>query len=114
MKSVGWLFMLSAIGSLVVLSYVLYATEPFRFGWPSHPPEYNEMFFALLVPLAVSAISAAVFLRRVAPSARTRSVILGLSVFACTALLFKGWGLLLLLLAPPTAFLAARSWRVGA
>ena len=97
-----------------MLAYALYATEPFRFGWSNHPPEYNEMLLALLVPLAVSAISAAVFLKQVAPSARTRSLILGLSVFACTALLFKGWGLLLLILAPPTAFLAVRSWRVGA
>jgi hypothetical protein len=114
MKPVGWLYALSAIGSLIVLAYMLYATEPFHFGWSNKPPEYNEMLYAFLVPLIVSAFSAAVLLKRVGPSARSRSLVLALSVFACAALLFKGWGLLLLLLAPPTVLLALKAWRVGA
>jgi hypothetical protein len=114
MRPVGWLYVLSAVGSLIVLAYMLYATEPFHFGWSNIPPEYNEMLYASLVPLAVSAFCATVLLKRTAPSTRSRALILALSVIACVALLLKGWGLLLFLLAPPTALLAVRAWRVGA
>ena len=113
-KSTGWLYALSALGYAVVFAYFVYSTEPFRFGWASKPPGYAEMLFAFSVPLVVSACSAILLLQPYASLARLRSVILGLSTFVCTALLVRGWGLLILPLAAPTLSLLFRAYRVRA
>jgi hypothetical protein len=105
-------YALSALGYLVILAYFVYATEPFRFGWATKPPGYGEMLFAFCAPLGVSACSAALLLHASGASSRVRSLVLGMSVFLCTALLVRGWGLFILPLAPPTLLLVFRTYRM--
>jgi len=111
LKPIAWLYALSALGYLVVLAYLVHTAEPFQFGWATKPPDYDEMLVALCAPLAISVLGAAALLNS---SAHLRSVILGLSVFVCTGLLVRGWGLFVMPLAVPTVLLAFRISRVRA
>jgi hypothetical protein len=36
-RNAGWLFALGAVCYFTILSYIVYWTEPFRFGLMSHP-----------------------------------------------------------------------------
>jgi hypothetical protein len=113
-KTIGWLYAEAALGYLLLLAYTLYATNPFRIGLANNPPEYFVMLVIFCVPLVVSAGSALVLLRARAPSTRTNWLVVATSVLASAVLLFRGFGLFLVLLVPPTLLLAVRNFRVRA
>lgn len=113
-RRAGWLFALSAVCYVAILSVTIYVTEPFLFGWTNNPPEFIEMLVIFSVLVIASVVCAILLLWRRAPPRQAGWLALAAAVTVCLGVLFKGYGLVIVPLASPTLLLAYRMHRVEA